>query len=124
MIPQKITTVAEALSLVPEFWPLVPGVDKWREGDEYFSKHEGWLFVHHMNYKILCEIGAIVRHEAARRPVPKSVREAEAYLYLKETVRPEYMTAAINATSNEALQLTRKTRRPLLDWVAEMRGNQ
>lgn len=150
----KITTIAEALSLVPEFWPLVPGVDKWREGDEYFSRHEGWLFVHHMSYKILCEIGAIVRHEAARRPIPQSVREVEAFWILFKELRFEYYPSSqvkvfsARSQDNGVLICTdcawglfptditklggvEKINQTLIEghgalwrWVAEMRGSQ
>lgn len=37
----KIKTLSDALALVPEYWPLVPGVDKWRDGDKYKTEING-----------------------------------------------------------------------------------
>lgn len=76
----KITTMTEALSLVPEYWPLVPGVDKWRDGDEYFTRNDasGWRKFEHNSWQMLGEIGGTISHPVARRAIPQSVREAEA----------------------------------------------
>jgi len=68
----KITTMTEALSLVPEYWPLVPGVDKWREGDQFFSSGIRWAAVS-VPHWIGQDVG-----ENCRRPIPQSVRDAEA----------------------------------------------
>lgn len=83
----KITTMTEALSLVPEYWPLVPGVDKWKEGDEYlYSWHEegdNWYDVRYEWKKYEPEDLHLsgpfsVTSNYARRPIPQSIREAEA----------------------------------------------
>lgn len=67
----KITTMAEALSLVPEYWPLVPGVDKWDSQDEWYFEKVGWETIGtNWDGKPVDCIG--------RRHVPQSVREAEA----------------------------------------------
>lgn len=31
---QRVSTLEEAMTLVPTHWLLVPNVDRWREGDE------------------------------------------------------------------------------------------
>lgn len=70
----KITTMAEALPLVPEYWPLVPGVDKWREGDEapYVSLKRWGAVPSNWHGEPVNDI------EIGRRHIPQSVREAEA----------------------------------------------
>jgi hypothetical protein len=126
-------TLAEALTLVPTHFPLVPGVDKWKEGDESFiqpmnkTKDKAfWLKV-----GSFC-IGRIITEERisghsidmviARRPIPQSVREAEAYRYLMDgDLHPEYRTPVIMTISDEGLKLARKHKHPLLAWVEENR---
>lgn len=96
-------TLQEALILVPTHWPLVPGVDKWKEGDEYClteavklakagwqkigdgavglelptkdcETRGGWFIV-----ETVIGIGVRIASDyIARRPTPQSVREAEA----------------------------------------------
>lgn len=68
-------TLQEALTLVPTYWPLVPGMDKWKEGDEYrlIGGDLGWR---PGDYTDLT--GAISGKYEARRFIPQSVREAEA----------------------------------------------
>lgn len=116
-------TLQEALTLVPTHLPLVPGVDKWKKGDEWLKFHtRGYSYPfqwHEMKSEkdydghITCE---------ARRPVPQSVREAEAYRYLMDgDLHPKHSTPIINAISNEGLKLARKHKHPLLSWVEENR---
>lgn len=147
--PQTITTMAEALSLVPEYWPLVPCVDKWQEGDtEYIDSEEGYLTIDWNCH------GDLVDHDGGRRPIPQSVREAEArwILYYRERVlfheSPNQDIFSTRTQDNGVLVVTEKmfgvypktiealggkpwvlqmlTEGPgaLWRWVAEMRGNQ
>lgn len=78
----KIETLAQALTYIPEYILLVPGVDKWKEGDEWLftqvdpdirDKQHDWRKIRPLN------VGASVGNlDAARRPIPLSIREAEA----------------------------------------------
>jgi len=84
----KITTMTEALSLVPEYWPLVPGVDKWREGDQPCIVERTHLIAGEWQYhsewgRPLGAKNHLIGQELqpeyiGRRPIPQSVREAEA----------------------------------------------
>lgn len=70
----KPTTLEEALSMVPTHWPLTPGVDVWRIGDEYYDDGEtGWVGVGSTK-------GVVTSGYPARRPIPQDVREAVARL--------------------------------------------
>ena len=71
----KPTTLEEALSLVPTHWPLTPGVDKWQDGDEYFSSSV-WKRVN-----IASWVGQDVG-DNCRRPIPQDVRESIAEMIL------------------------------------------
>lgn len=77
-------TLQEALALVPTYWPLAPGMDKWKEGDEYrlIGGDLGWR---PGDYTDLT--GAISGKYEARRPIPQSVREAEARWILYKELR-------------------------------------
>lgn len=93
----KIRTLEEALSFVPEYTMLRQGLDIWQEGDEYYSKFEGWTQAVHMSTRILCEMGTLISHSAVRRRIPQKVRDAYAILVLyrvanpvRETVTREY----------------------------------
>jgi len=100
-------TLQESLTLVPEYFPLVPGVDKWEDGDEYClteavklakagwqkigdgavglelptkdcETRGGWFIV-----ETVIGIGVRIASDyIARRPIPQNVREAEAFWIL------------------------------------------
>ena len=67
----RLTSLQEALALVPEYWPLNPAIDKPIDGDEWFSTNLQWMEFAEGD---LNSTG----HLPWRRPIPKIVREAEA----------------------------------------------
>lgn len=74
----KIETIEQALALVPTHWMLTPGVDKWALGDRRFVGHP-YRIAHNIIRKELRYLGQkLEEHEAGDRPIPQSVREAEA----------------------------------------------
>ena len=92
MSETKNMTLQQIKDSLPKYRYLTPGVDVWREGDEYFSKYDGdWIKAVHMSTKILCEMGTLVSYRAVRRPIPDEVLENQAFwvLYNKlATVAP------------------------------------
>ena len=76
-------TLQQIKDSLPKYRYLTPGVDVWREGDEYFSKYDGdWIKAVHMSTKILCEMGTLVSYRAVRRPIPDEVLENQAFWVL------------------------------------------
>lgn len=70
-------TLSDCLDLVPKYWPLEPGKDRWIEGDEEAigddSGQVDWVTAR-------CVIGDwVLNPYVARRPIPEAVREAEAW---------------------------------------------
>lgn len=81
----KPTTLAEALSVVPTHWLLIPGVDVPRKGGDEIrveSRRE-WLPVEDMlwDFERAYEHGVI-----ARRSIPQDVRESAAWWLLYNTL--------------------------------------
>ena len=78
-------THSEALDLIPTHIYLIPGKDRWQEGDEFF--------IHTWNKK-LNFIGTVVGdYEAGRRPIPEAVRQdmALGLLYsIREDITSEF----------------------------------
>lgn len=73
---KEITTMEEALSLVPEYWPLVEGQKVLFETDEIFWG-DTWLPVR-LDSSFDRSIANYVNDRPWRRKIPQSVREAEA----------------------------------------------
>lgn len=68
------STLAEALPLVPNYWPLIVDEDKWKKGDELFSSTSGWRPVIDgwlVNTVVTTDI-------MGRRAIPLEVRTQEA----------------------------------------------
>lgn len=105
----QIKTFEDALSLVPEYWPLVPGMDTWKEGDEYYDdgiRSNGWYVVHDYN---VSHLGSVVdSYDIGRRPIPKDVALSEArwilYNALTKSVHtPGFVPEILPHSSNTVL---------------------
>jgi hypothetical protein len=73
-------TLEKIRAALPTHIMLTPGVHRWREGDEYWSKTEGeWVKATHMDTKILCEMGSLISFRAARRPIPPHILDNQAF---------------------------------------------
>lgn len=121
---KEIKTLEDALTLVPEYWYLTPKVDKWKDGDEFAdicsdAESKNILEVY---WQSATNRSGDVVDRVGRRPIPRSVREAEAYAYLQPKCKTSgELTRILNSMSIEALKLLRKNPRPLLAWVEENR---
>lgn len=108
-------TLPEIKAALPKYIYLKPGVHKWREGDDYFSKYEGWTPAIHMSTKLLCEFGTTISYPAVRRPIPDEVLENQAFWVLYNrlaTVAPASDELGVtfyisrNALREEILRIT------------------
>lgn len=83
----KIETLEAALDLIPKYWPLEPGKDRWKEGDEAFTPNSGWNAVFKSPLSL---VGSDYKGELVlgRRPIPESVRLAEAKWILYDSLAP------------------------------------
>lgn len=112
-------TLSDCLDLVPKYWPLEPGKDRWIEGDEEAigddSGQVDWVTAR-------CVIGDwVLNPYVARRPIPEAVREAEAFLEFSANMRePQYDDEFIKLSDPVKSEL-QKSGRPIWRWVMENR---
>lgn len=73
---KEIKTLEDALALVPNYWYLTLGVDKWKQGDEFC----GWVsgFGEYQWQPVGQHKRWIMGDRPARRPIPKDVALSEA----------------------------------------------
>jgi hypothetical protein len=68
-------TIDEALALVPTHILLRPGVDVWREGDDFLITHDRWM---KNTWEKAFSFKMVQAEEQGRRLIPEEIRIAMA----------------------------------------------
>lgn len=75
---KPIETIEQALSIIPKHFPLVPGVDKWKEGDKKADSglYGGVFLAENLDGIVFGEY--VGERQLGFRPIPQEIRLQEA----------------------------------------------